>query len=185
MSNPGVPVGQNAYQNSFVAGYGAAMAPMAQTSNRYSGGSAAFAIAVGGDSGPIGGYPQRIGRRTYWRPGMGGTGAGGTGGANAVTSTVGTGYAVSDIVTFNPVNRGRPIVVKILTAPAGVPGSWLVLDPGSGLPLAAEGKNLLSPTNPFVVLTQNGLSVPGGGSGSVWHAFPGFGWPLGQPNPLA
>ena len=178
MSNPGTPVGQLAYQASMVKGYGAAMKHVAQTANRYSGGSNAF-NASAGSTNPIAGVPLRRGRRTYWTPCLGG--AGGLNGG--VSCTAGTAYVANDVVTFVAVNGGRPIVVTVLHVTAGNPDQTQILDPGSGLALGNVGINQQNPTPANIALTV--ASSTGASTNGTWVVVPGTGWVYGQPNPLA
>jgi|ERR1700682_6291173 len=176
MSNPGTPVGQDAYQASFIHGYANAFRAFQQTANRYGGTSAAYNNAINGMIAPPGPIVRRMGRHTRWVPGSGAIASVGMGVAG------GTGYVANEVVTMAPLNGGRPVVVRVLTVTAGAPATMLILDQGGGALAGSDGTNRT--TSQTAVLTQ--ASTTGVGTGATWTAFLlGFGWGAPQPNPLA
>ena len=169
MSAAGTWVGDLAYQGVLAAKFSVALKGFAQTANRYALGLAAYTVSEpASGSGTMSGIG---GRTSMARPGLGA--------ANTVTSTAGTGFVVGDTITFAPVNGGRPIVVRVVTAPGGVPGSLIVIDGGNGLIVGNEGtNNNVAPAG--TVLTV--ASTSGVGVGGVFTAHPGFGWAPIAPN---
>jgi hypothetical protein len=182
MSTPAQPVGQLAYQGSFVKNYGNAMRCFAQTANRYGGGSAAFEN-VANSTNPVDCYPMRARKAIRVVP------VGGQVSMNIILTSAGaTGFVANDLVTFVGVNNGRPIVVKVTHVTAGNPDAFTLIDPGSGLVGGGSGLNEGGGSGPpaNVVLTQ--ASTTGVGVTGVWTlngACIPYGWVFPQPNPAA
>lgn len=181
MANQGVPVAQNAYQSVVMKSYANAWTPYVRTFNRYFAGPPGPIVdAEVGSLGapclyPLG--PRNKGARFF--P-VGGN-------AVVVTRTAGgAGYVVGDTITMQPINGGRPIVVKVATAPAGVVGLVDVIDPGSGLVAGGAGVNALQTTGITVVqASTSGAGVGATFVGPGQGAFAAIGWPGPQPNPTA
>jgi hypothetical protein len=181
MSNPGVPVGQLAYQAIFATKYQNAVRCFQQTANRYGGGSLVF-NSLANSTNPVCAYPVGSSRRRRFAL-MGGQVAAE---AAVITSAGATGFVVNDTVTFAPVNGGRSIVVKVTAVTAGNPTAVTVLDQGGGISAGANGQNNLAGEIPAnLVLTQQ--STSGVGVTGVWtlQGFGmAFGWVYPMPNPL-
>lgn len=175
MSNPGVPVGQDAYQAILVTKYSAALRPFAQTANRYGGGSTAWNL-INGMFGPPSPVPMGPGRWMF-----------GAGQAVALPSTItsagGAGYVIGDLVTFVSVNGGRPIVGKVLSVAGGNPTGLTILDQGSGLIAGGNGVNSSAGPGNLVIAQA---STSGVGIAGVWTiGVFSFGWLFPQPNSFA
>lgn len=176
MSNSQAPVWQLAYQGIFAKQYAAAFLPYVRTANRYaSGPSGDQQNTQGGIIETTMWMPWSMGMRRRLWPVGGNVGS-------FVSSTGGSGYVANEVVTFAPINGGRPVVVKVVTVSAGAPTAWSVIDPGSGMTGGADGTNRLSPSQ-TAALTQ--ASTTGVGTGATWTAFVAVGLGLMAPRPAA
>jgi hypothetical protein len=180
MPTTGQPVAQSAYQSIAMQKYSNAWTPMVRTANRYFGGPiAAQADAQVGTLGAPVQMPMGGGKRRLYIP-VGG---------NCIQVTVtsgGAGYAVNDLITMQAINGGRPVVVKVTAAPAGVLSTVDFIDPGSGLVAGGSGVNVISST--WITLVQ--ASTTGAGAGATFvgpakGALPCTGWTYPVPNPNA
>lgn len=166
------PSYQLAYQASFMKGYAAALRPFTQTCNRYGGGPS-------GDQRNSQGGTVEMSLWTAWSQGRHRRLAAVGGNAVFVSSTGGSGYAANDLVTFAPVNGGRPIVVKVVSVSSGAPTLLSIVDPGGGLLGGGAGTNQPG-TSPTATLTQ--ASTTGSGTGATWTVDIAAG--LGLPAPM-
>lgn len=176
MSISGAPAFQLAYQGTFQKGYAAAIRPYTQTANRYGSGPS-------GDQRNSQGGTIEATQWVTWRHGRHArlSAIGGNVGS-FVTSTGGSGYAANDLVTFAPINGGRPIVVKVVSVSSGAPTLLSVVDPGGGMTGGADGTNRPG-TSQTAALTQ--ASTTGVGTGATWTAQVAVGLGLPAPMPSA
>lgn len=182
MANPGLPVGQLAYQAVIAASYGAALRAYASASNKYGGGSNAWNLDQNAGNAPPGPVHVRRGRHGRFVPWAGQVSSG----PNVITASGGSGYAANDLVTFQSVTHNRPIVIKITSVDGGGnPTGTVAVDQGGGIPAGSNGKN--SASGGFTTQTLTQASTTGAGTGATWSLVIGsFGWQYpGVPNPLA